>query len=217
MKKLLKILVLIMLIITIFQIANMYALYKDELQGEYTNLLGIWSIKVNESDISSGGENLTFNMTEDNLTYIDSDRVKSQKLAPGTQAYFEIIIDPANTDVAIVYTLNIKLEEVTTANLKLLKVENYFQKNDETEQTVNEKVYTDNTLNLHEAIIPLDIVNNKYLNHVRLYFEWENLEENNEQDSALGQTENAKINIPLEINLKQYIGEEIGNGQEEGI
>ena len=68
-----------MLIITLFQIANMYALYKDQLQGEYTNLLGVWAIKVNEVDISSGEENLTFNMTEDHLTYVDSDRVKSQK------------------------------------------------------------------------------------------------------------------------------------------
>ena len=77
MKKLLRILVLIMLIITLFQIANMYALYKDQLQGEYTNLLGVWAIKVNEVDISSGEENLTFNMTEDHLTYVDSDHVKS--------------------------------------------------------------------------------------------------------------------------------------------
>ena len=122
MKKLLRILVLIMLIITLFQIANMYALYKDQLEGEYTNLLGVWSIKVNSTDISSGGENLTFNMTEDNLVYLDSDRVKSQKMAPGTQAYFEIIIDPTNTDVAVLYTLNIKLEDVTTANLKLVNV-----------------------------------------------------------------------------------------------
>ena len=34
MKKLLRILVLIMLIISLFQIARMYALYKDQLQGD---------------------------------------------------------------------------------------------------------------------------------------------------------------------------------------
>ena len=211
MKKLLRILVLIMLIITIFQIANMYALYKDQLEGEYTSSLGVWSIKVNESDISSGDENLTFNMTEDNLTYVDSEHVKSQKLAPGTQAYFEIIIDPTNTDVSVLYTLNIKLDAVTTAKLKLVNVENYFQKEGETEQVTNEDVYTENEANTHEAVIPLEKINDKYLNYIRLYFEWENVEENNESDSELGQTENAKINIPLEINLKQYTGEVIGN------
>ena len=211
MKKLLRILVLIMLIITIFQIANMYALYKDQLEGEYTSSLGVWSIKVNESDISSGDENLTFNMTEDNLTYVNSDHVKSQKLAPGAQAYFEIIIDPTNTDVSVLYTLHIKLEDVTEAKLKLVNIENYFQKPGETEQLTNDEVYTDSEINEHEAIIPLARINDQYLNHIRLYFEWENVEENNASDSALGQTENAKINIPLEINLKQYTGEVIGN------
>ena len=78
MKKLLTILLLIMLIISLLQIANMYALYKQENQGDYSNLLGVWSIKVNGADISSGDQNLTFNMTEDNLIYLDSARVKSQ-------------------------------------------------------------------------------------------------------------------------------------------
>ena len=211
MKKLLRILVLIMLIITLFQIANMYALYKDQLQGEYTNLLGVWAIKVNEVDISSGEENLTFNMTEDHLTYVDSDHVKSQKLAPGAQAYFDIIIDPTNTDVSIVYTLNIKLDAVTTAKLKLVNVENYFQKSGETEQIVNDDVYTNNETNEHQAVIPLTRINDQCLNYVRLYFEWEDVEENNQTDSELGQTENAKITVPLEINLKQYTGEVIGN------
>ena len=41
MKKLLTILLLIMLIISFFQIANMYALYKEQLQGDYKNLLGV--------------------------------------------------------------------------------------------------------------------------------------------------------------------------------
>ena len=155
---------------------------------------------------------MTFNMTEEHLTYIDSDYVKSQKIAPGAQAYFDIIIDPTNTDVSVLYTLHIKLEEVTVAHLKLLNVENHFQKNGETEQIVNENVYTDTTNNMHEAIIPIEKINDKYLNYVRLYFEWEDIAENNETDSALGQTENAKINIPLEIQLKQFTGELIGDG-----
>ena len=211
MKKLLRILVLIMLIITLFQIANMYALYKDQLQGEYTNLLGVWAIKVNDVDISSGEENLTFNMTEDHLTYVDSDRVKSQKIAPGAQAYFDIVIDPTNTDVSILYKLKIKLEEIETAKFKLVNVENYFQKSGETEQIVNDDVYTNNETNEHQAVIPLTRINDQCLNYVRLYFEWEDVEENNQTDSELGQTENAKILIPLEINLKQYTGEVIGN------
>ena len=45
-----------------------------------------------------------------------------------------------------------------------------------------------------------------------MYFEWTNVEANNESDSTLGTTESAKISVPLEINLKQYTGETINNG-----
>ena len=210
MKKLLTILLLIMIIISFFQIANMYALYKDQLQGDYRNLLGVWAIKVNGVDISSGGKNLTFTMTEDNLKYIDSATVKEHKMAPGTQACFEITIDPTDTDVSILYTLNIKLSEIAEAKMSLVKVENYFQKEDSTEQITNETVYTGEES--HKAVIPIGKINEKYINHIKLYFEWTNVEANNETDSALGATESAKISVPLEINLKQYTGETIDEG-----
>lgn len=210
MKKLLTILVLIMLIITFFQIANMYALYKEQLQGDYTNLLGVWAIKVNGVDISSGEENLTFTMTEDNLQYMPSNSVKDGKIAPGRQACFEIIIDPTNTDVSILYTLKIKLSEITEAKMSLVQVENYFQKDGSTDEVTNETVYTGTES--HTAVIPIGKINEKYINHIKLYFEWSNLEENNESDSTLGTTDSAKLSVPLEINLKQYTGETISNG-----
>ena len=210
MKKLLTILLIIMLIISFFQIANMYALYKEQLQGDYKNLLGVWAIKVNGVDISSGGKNLTFTMTEDNLQYMDSSTVKDNKMAPGRQACFEITVDPTDTDVSILYTLNIKLSEIEEAKMTLVKVENYFQKEDSTEQITNETVYTGEES--HKAVIPIGKINEKYINHIKLYFEWTNVEANNESDSTLGTTESAKISVPLEINLKQYTGETINNG-----
>lgn len=209
MKKLLTILVLIMLIVSLFQVANMYALYKEQLESEYTNLLGVWAIKVNGSDISSGEENLTFTMTEDNLTYLENTKIKDNKIAPGRQVCFEIIIDPTNTDVSILYTLNIKLSEILSAKLNLVKVENYFQKDGEVEQVNNDKIFTD--IETHQAVIPINTINEKYKNHIKLYLEWTNDETRNESDSELGGTENAKISVPLELNLKQYTGEEIGN------
>ena len=149
-------------------------------------------------------------MTEDNLQYMESTTIKDGKMAPGRQACFEITIDPTNTDVSILYTLNIKLSEIAEAKMTLVKVENYFQKQDETEQITNEEVYTGEEL--HKAIIPIGKINEKYMNHVKLYFEWTNVEENNESDSILGSTESAKISVPLEINLKQYTGETIDEG-----
>lgn len=204
MKRLLTILVLIMLIISFFQIANMYALYKEQLQSDYSSLLGIWAIKVNGIDISSGEQNLTFSMTEDNLQYIDSENIKDGKLAPSRQACFEIIIDPTNTDVSILYNLNIGLNTITNVGINLVRIENYFQKDGETEVITNDNIVQTGDIN-QQAIIPISKINDGYLNHVKLYFEWTNNEENNEADSALGVTENAKLTIPLSINLKQYV------------
>ena len=58
-----------------------------------------------------------------------------------------------------------------------------------------------------------------------MYFKWKNVTEtvvieeeevvtepNNEQDSQLASAENSKLTIPIQINLKQYTGEVIGNG-----
>ena len=149
-------------------------------------------------------------MTEDNLQYMDSSTVKDNKMAPGRQACFEITVDPTDTDVSILYTLNIKLSEIEEAKMTLVKVENYFQKEDSTEQITNETVYTGEES--HKAVIPIGKINEKYINHIKLYFEWTNVEANNESDSTLGTTESAKISVPLEINLKQYTGETINNG-----
>lgn len=213
MKKLLTILVLIMLIISFFQITNMYALYKEQLQSDYTNLLGVWAIKVNDTDISSGGQNLTFTISDSQLQYIESEYTKADKIAPGGNAFFDIVIDPTNTDVSIVYQIDIleNTNVVAPTKIELISVENYFgQGNDgQTNKTTNNKEYKNG--NSYTSIIPVNMITQEYKNYIRLYFKWVNVEENNETDSTLAETEGATISVPLKINLKQYTGEGIGS------
>ena len=213
MKKLLTILVLIMLIISFFQIKNMYALYKEQLQSDYTNLLGVWAIKVNDTDISSGGQNLTFTISDSQLQYIESEYTKADKIAPGGNAFFDIVIDPTNTDVSIVYQIDIleNTNVVAPTKIELISVENYFgQGNDgQTNKTTNNKEYKNG--NSYTSIIPVNMITQEYKNYIRLYFKWVNVEENNETDSTLAETEGATISVPLKINLKQYTGEGIGS------
>ena len=208
MKKLLTILVLIMLIISFFQITSMYALYKEQLQGEYNTLLGAWDIKVNTKDITTSGQIETFTISNDQLGYASSEAIQAGKIAPGGQAYFDIVIDPAETDVSIVYQVNLESIDIANAQIKLLSVDNYFKKDGETD-VENIQVYQDG--NLYTAVIPIDKINNEFDNYIRLNFEWVNEEVNNEADSTLAGTLNAKFAIPLEINLKQYTGEVISN------
>ena len=206
MKKLLTILVLIMLIISFFQIANMYTLYRDQLQDEYGTLLGVWAIKVNETDLSSGAQDLTFEITDDQLQYIESEYIEAGKFAPNGEASFDIVIDPTDTDVSIVYKINIGT--ITNINIQLQSVENYFQKDGEIEKVTNDTVNQEG--NLYTGVIPISKINEGYKNHVTLKFKWVN-EEKNEVDSELGENEGAKLSMPISINLKQYTGEVISN------
>lgn len=216
MKKLLTILLLIMLIISFFQITSMYALYKEQLQGEYSTLLGVWSIKVNGSEVTSGGQTATFTISDTQLKYVESDYVQAGNIAPGSQAYFDLVIDPSNTDVSIIYTIDIGEVAVgsnttSNANIKLIRDENWFNfdTGDDRDATITNTGYIEG--NSYTSVIPVDVITEGYRNKVRLYFEWVNVETNNTTDSALAETEGATISLPVQINLKQYTGEGIGN------
>ena len=207
MKKLLTILVLIMLIISFFQITSMYALYKEKIEGEYNTLLGAWEIKVNDKDITSSGQVETFTINQ--LGYISSEYIQAGKIAPNGQAYFDIVIDPTNTDVSFIYQINMESTDIENVQIDLIEVENYIKKDGE-EDIINTEVNLEG--NLYTAVMPVDKISQGYKNHIRLIFRWTNLELNNEKDTVTAIIENAKISIPLEINLKQYTGEGVGNG-----
>ena len=233
MKKLLTILVLIMLIISFFQITSMYALYKEQIQGEYNTLLGAWEIKVNATDITSSGQVETFTIANDQLGYVTSEYVQAGKIAPNGQAYFDIVIDPSKTDVSIVYEIDIDTKALSSTNtdielidaIEFISGENYFELLGEDGETTTVESYTSyKDGNTYTGVIPVNLITQGYKNYIRLYFKWKNVtqtvqvdgvdtqvEANNEQDTTLGETEGAKLTIPLEINLKQYTGEVIGN------
>ena len=221
MKKLLTILVLIMLIISFFQITSMYALYKEKIEGEYSSMLGVWAIKVNETDITSGGQEVVFNITDDQLQYVNSNYIEAGKIAPDGQAYFDIVIDPTDTDVSIVYTIttgptatgsNAGVTPASTATIELLSAENYFGQgaDGQTNKTTNDTDFQDG--NLYTSVIPIDKITGDYKNYIRLYFKWVNDETKNATDSSLAEIADSTISVPLQINLKQYTGEVIGNG-----
>ena len=231
MKKLLTILVLIMLIISFFQITNMYALYKEMLQSKYSTLLGAWEIRVNASDVTSSGQVETFTIATNQLGYVNSEYIQAGKIAPGGQAYFDIVIDPSNiytdaegnqttvhSDVSIIYTIDVNKDAISSTNeglelldaIELVSCEDYFGKidaNGEPVQVTNDVSYKDG--NTYTSVIPLSKIKEGYKNYIRLYFKWKDVDVNNEQDTVLGTTENSKLTIPIEINLKQYTGERI--------
>ena len=109
MKKLLSILLIIMLIISFIQIRNTYALYKDEISGEYSTSLGIWKVNVNGISIINPGDVVTFNIPEKNIWYINNDfkTTDAQVILPNTEAYLDILLDTSETQVDVKYEIEI--------------------------------------------------------------------------------------------------------------
>jgi len=236
MKKILTILFLIMLIISFFQITSMYALYKERLQGEYNTLLGAWKIKINEKDVTTTEQVETFTISAtDQLGYVKSSYIQAGKIAPEGQAFFNIEIDPTNTDVSIIYEIEIDETAMSQTNtgiqlenaLELVRGENYFGQGDDgqTNRTENDLAYKEDDKNIYTSVIPIEKIKQNYKNYVTVYFKWKNVtqttgegqnqvvtEPNNTLDTQLGTTENSTLQIPIRVTLKQYTGELIGNG-----
>lgn len=141
MKKILSILLVIMLIITFVQIRNMYALYKDELSGEYETSLGKWNVKVNGTDIVSPGDVVEFQMTDKNVRYEETGGhilAGSNVIAPGTEAFFDILIDTQGTEVAVKYEVELgeTLEDPDSGNTLVGQVTSYKLINYDTQQYI---------------------------------------------------------------------------------
>ena len=207
MKKILTIFLLIMIIVSLYQITNMYALYKTEKEGEFTTQLGVWSIKVNGTDISSGEQNISIVLGEDAFKSVSTENVAEGKIAPDAEMYVDFEIDSSNTDVPVIYNFELKNDEELNADIRLSRVENYFQKSGDEIKVANTQISSNG--NIHTGVIPLDKINEGYINKVRCYYIWQenNSELGNQADSELGSQEELTWSASIDVNLKQYTGE----------
>lgn len=222
MKKLLTILVLITLIISIFQISSMYALYKSQILGNYETELGIWNIKINNEEITSK----EFRKFENKLTLkaIDTEKVEEGKIAPESEFFIELNIDPMKTDVSIIYKVQCgdisKNNNENNVKLKIKKIVNTFENGEEIIANDKSVLKEDEASNYCVGVIPKEMINNNYKNKLVIYLKWES---EDEVDKNLGEFKesmvdaenqtvtNEQLTVPIKINLKQYIGEEIND------
>lgn len=79
-----------------------FARYTTIVKNESTVPIANWQIKVNNNDILNGGT-----LTNKIELIPSTQTTTDNKLAPGQNGYFDIIINPEGTDVAIEYILNL--------------------------------------------------------------------------------------------------------------
>lgn len=191
-KKLLWITAVFFTFIALILIINeSYALLQTISSGSAEVKTGSWTIKINEKNISNG---ITETFTLNNVIYDESnENIENGYIAPGKSGYFDIVLDPSGTDVAISYEINVKLDECTYPNNIKLSVEN--TSTDGGVEVIG---------NTFKGLISLnDIKNNKTIT-LKLTLIWENNEEFNESDTNLGTIEANKLKIPITITLNQY-------------
>lgn len=178
-------------LLIMFIIIETYGLFETNNVMIVNSEIGKWNIYINETSATEG----TF--VVDSITVMNNEKVKNGKIAPGTSGYFDIVIDPADTDVSIRYDISFDFSLILDS-FSIKKIEeaggvNLIQ--------TDEFTYTN--------IIDLASIKEGATNTIRVYVEWINNEENNEQDSEVGQTKDNYINIPINILVSQYLGEEI--------
>ena len=191
-KKLLWITAVFFTFIALILIINeSYALLQTISSGSAEVKTGSWTIKINEKTISNG---ITETFTLNNVIYDESnENIENGYIAPGKSGYFDIVLDPSGTDVAISYEINVRLDECAYPNNIKLSVEN--TSTDGGVEVIG---------NTFKGLISLnDIKNNKTIT-LKLTLIWENNEEFNESDTNLGTIEANKLKIPITITLNQY-------------
>lgn len=195
-KKIIILVCMCSILILIYEIVHIYAIFYSEVTGNVEMKNGKWVIEINGTEISKGVQK---DFVIDQINVDQSEHVKEGKLAPGLSGNFEIQINPKNTDVSVKYEISLNEENLKNSSLKIKSIS-------ETEYN-NELIRTEK--NTYTAIIPLEKIKQGVTNLIKVEVEWENQEENNEEDTKDGSKYQSVLEIPISVRVSQYLGEEI--------
>lgn len=177
---------------TVYNIYDTYALLETDEIVSNDIKTAKWNIKINDTLLGN-----TTSFVVDGIKIEENDYTKENKLAPGTSGYFDILIDPTDTDVSIKYAISFDFSNVPEG----IDVLGVSETSGDTLIKTGENTYTN--------VLTLNDIKTGIKNNIRVNFSWNNIETNNIEDSKLGLIYNNKIEIPVEIEVLQYLGEEI--------
>lgn len=188
--KIIYILCAIMIFASIYEITDTYGLFESNKTEIVDSPIAKWNILINETNIN---ESINFNI--DNFQIDENTTVKSGKIAPGTTGYFDIVIDPSDTEVSFRYDLTIDNSELSSSfTIEQIEETNGF-------------TITRTSVNTYSNIITLADIKNGVKNNIRVHIKWQNNEENNASDTEIGLNKEYFLNIPITINVSQYFNE----------
>ena len=190
MKKYTMVLAPFFFLVMILIAVGTYALFESQRQNTSELEIAKWEIKVND-DLLSGS---TSTFTVNSFTWSTSQYVKEGKAAPGIDGYFDIEIDPNDSDTSIRYDVTFDFSNLDSDQFTITEIK---EVNDKSIVRTGEYTYSN--------IIPLEDIEDGETDTIRVYIEWINDENNNEKDSDLGKVLNNQLMIPVSVDVTQYI------------
>lgn len=195
-KKFLMLICAIIFIILIYEMIHIYAVFHSEVEANIQFKNGTWNIIVNGTQISKGVD-ATFVI--DKISTTQNEHVEDNKLAPGLSGSFSITINPENTDVSIIYDITLNKEKLTDSNLKIKTIK----------ETKAQNTLVQTGENTYTGVITLEDIKKGTTNVIEMEVQWIDDGDNDENDTKLGSVYNSKLNIPVNVHVSQYLGEEI--------
>lgn len=170
-----------------------YGLFESNLNYDGSINVAKFNLFVNDTNIVD-----TNSFVIESITTNENENVLEGKVAPGVSGYFTVVLSAAGSEVALLYNISVDLDSAANAGLSLTNVE------DDNGSLIKTGV------NTYTGLFTLDDLNASKT--IKIYFTWENNDENNLEDSKfiIGDV----CNIPVTIEAVQYLGEDIVEYQE---
>lgn len=176
-------------LVAIFFFVEAYSLFESNRKNITRIDIAKWQVKVNDQALS--GSVASFNV--DNVEWNRYENVKEGKIAPGVSGYFDIEINPNDTETSIRYDVEFDFSNLDESQFVIDKIEEIDKK-----EIVRTGKYT------YSNIMSLDEIKNKEVNTIRVSLSWINDENNNEKDSLLGSVPNNTLKIPVKVTITQH-------------
>ncbi len=173
-----------MLLVTTLVVIDTYALFETDGEADSEFTIGAWTILVNNVNISTS-ETITLN----DFIYTNGVHTQSDRFAPGSSGYFDLIIDASGCDVSVEYELVIDdsaIEDYPNIGFSITDLS--------TNEVINSDSY-DGTLLLGAA---------SRTKTIRFILTWTDDPDYDASDTSLIGSELA---FTVAANFKQYLGE----------
>lgn len=178
---------LLFLLILSFNIT--YGLFESNKDFNANMNVAKFNLFVNNNNIV---DTKSFNIN--NITVLNNENVLDGKIAPGVRGYFELILDPKDSDVSIYYEVSLDTKDVLNDGIIL----------DGVESDSGSLIKVDK--NTYAGVFTLDEIKNKVQKNIKIYFSWVN---NDEVLDDIKYADGLKCDIKTNVKASQYFGENI--------